>query len=121
MTDQIDPRRAALKRGLRQLQPYQLQRLLEHIDAGKPLLLDRDAEGRANFSEGVYCPLAVATKMDEMYGFLREVPTNEGIEQSLLTSGFEIYNTRGVAGEYYTTDRRADLRQAVVEVIAEGN
>lgn len=119
--DPNDPRRAALKKGLRQLQPYQLQHLLDHLDDGKPILLDRDEEGNACFSAGCYCPLAIATKMDEMYGFLREVPTDQDIATALTASGFEIYNTRGVEGAYYTTRRRRDLRRAVAEVIAEGN
>ena len=110
-----DPRKTALKDGLRQLRPYEIRRLIDHAERGG-VLLDRDDYGRANFSSGMYCPLAVATDC-----WNATLATSDDRVAQFLTEGcgFRIYNTRGVVGEFYTTNRREDLLLAAREVLAE--
>lgn len=121
-----DPRKEALKEGLRQLQSRELQRLIDHINSGKPLLLDRDEEGNANYSDGAYCPLAIAVGVDEWISYINPLralrktsSAINGMVEFLLTEsqGYKIYNTRGIQGEFYTTNRREDLLLAAEEVL----
>lgn len=110
-----DPRKAALKSGLRQLNSSQLRRLLVHVNLGGEVLLDRDEHGHANYSSGVYCPLAIAVGMDEW-----PERTDEQVANCLRTVfGLTIYNTRGIEGEFYTTERRRDLVIAANEVLVQ--
>src|SRR5688572_22175283 len=113
-----DPRKEALKEGLRQLEPYELRKLIDHLKAGKPLLLDRDEEGNANYSNGMLCPLAIAVGIDETS--LIEGATDQFIAWYLADfCELKIYNTRGIVGEFYTTNRREDLLLASKEVLGE--
>lgn len=111
-----DPRKVALKEGLRQLRPHELWRLIEWVEGGGAVLLDRDEEGRANYDGQMYCPLAVAVRMHEGLPY----DSDESVYK-ILTGwfGLKVYNTRGVKGEFYTTERRRDLLVAAREVMAE--
>lgn len=125
----IDPRRAALERGLAQCSDLQLERLLAHIDAGRALLLDRGARGEdcaATFVEAdppivTYSPLAVAASWRESSPVVDE--QDRLVRQSLADmhpSPWKHNTTRGVAGEYFRGDaeaRRRDLRASVVAVL----
>lgn len=113
-----DPRKTALEDGLRQLRPHELERLVWWIESGNPVLLDRDEYGHANYSRGTYCPLAIAVRVPVLHGYLddRDADVAETLTKYY---GFKIYNTRGIAGEFYTTNRREDLLTAAREVLAE--
>jgi hypothetical protein len=102
-----DPRKTALKMGLRQLNVSQLERVLMWEG---DMCLDTH-----NYHEGKYCPLAIAVGLP----YMMVEPTNEKVFTALEERGFKINNTKGVEGEFYTTNRLADLRIAALEVIKE--
>ena len=118
-----DPRKTALKKGLAQLRPQELVSLMRDIETGAPLLLDRDEHGHANYcpETDTFCPLALATvTVDWLVKGWIYPPADEEVARFLVNDmGFTIYNTRGVAGEFYTTNRRADLLTAAREVLKE--
>lgn len=115
----MDPRKAALKEGIQQLRKHEIERLIAHVEGGQPILLDRDEQGHANVSGGVYCPLAVAVGI-QAHPHTVELDTDEGVAKFLTEwCGFKIYNTRGIAGEFYTNNRRDDLLVAAREVLSE--
>ncbi len=102
-----DARKAALKRNLRQLNVEQLQRI-------------RNYEGDMcqdewNYRDGAYCPLAVALELDKCV----KNPSHEVVYAILALMGFEVNSTRNVPGEFYRTNRHADLMVAVDEVLDE--
>lgn len=101
-----DPRKIGLKNGLRQLTVEQLERVLSY---DKEMVLDS-----YNYEDGKFCPLAVAVGLDTM-----NEPTHEKVYQTLVQMGYEVYNTRGIEGEFYTTDRKKDLLEAAREVLQE--
>ena len=102
-----DPRKTGLKNGIRQLTNEQIVRLLEWPD---DLVLDT-----FNYLDGKYCPLAVAIGLP---GQIAE-PTHDKIFNELVERGYKVYNTRGICGEFYTTNRKEDLIIAAKEVLAE--
>lgn len=102
-----DPRKIGLKNGLRQLTLKQLRRVKSY---NKPMILDE-----FNYQDGKFCPLAVALELDKTVFD----PTNNKVFDLLIAAGYKIYNTRGIKGNFYTTDRERDLRQALDEVILE--
>lgn len=114
-----DARKEALKDGLRQLNRLQLGRLLDHLEAGGPLLLDRDESGDANYSRvrDCYCPIAIAIGAPSLLTTVsvhdRDAKLRDFMQGGL---GLRIANTRGVKGEFYTTHRRVDLTVAAAEV-----
>lgn len=114
-----DPRKSALKRGLRQLQVEDVRRLVDHVEAGNPVLLDRDEAGAANYSGGTFCPLAVAFGLPGLYAKLGREPSDEDVRDMLWGAGLRIYNTRGVEGTFYREHRREDLLTAAREVLVE--
>lgn len=119
MTEE-DPRKTALKKGLRQLNVVEIKRLITHMERHEPVLLDRDEDGCANYSmqRGAYCPLAVAVDVHALLGV--RFPDDETVREILTDElGLKIYNTRGVKGEFYTTNRWQDLMTAAKEVLDE--
>lgn len=102
-----DPRKTALKNGLRQLTLAQLLRVRDYPG---PMCVDE-----WNYADGKFCPLAVAVGLDESV----KEPTHETVYSILALMGFKINNTRGVPGEFYTVNREYDLRIALYEVIEE--
>jgi hypothetical protein len=101
-----DPRKTGLKNGLRQLTIEQLRRV---IDCPGEMVLDTH-----NYENGCFCPLAVGVGLDSM-----PQPTHQKVFDMLTDMGFKVYNTRGIVGNFYTTNRRADLLEAANEVLAE--
>lgn len=101
-----DPRKIGLKNGLRQLNTDQLQRI---IDYDKPIVLDT-----YNYEDGKFCPLAIAVGLNNMSN-----PTHEKVFNALTNMGYKVYNTRGIAGEFYTNNRQHDLIEATKEVLSE--
>lgn len=102
-----DPRKVGLKNGLRQLTVEQLQRV---IDYPGEMVLDS-----VNYEDGKFCPLAVALELDKTL----ENPTHDKVFQTLTDMGYKVYNTRGIQGDFYTTNRLEDLLQAAKEVLKE--
>jgi hypothetical protein len=102
-----DPRKMGLKNGLRQLTIRQLRRVLDYPGE---MVLDT-----YNYQDGHFCPLAIGVGLDET---MLE-PSHDKVFQVLNELGFKVYNTRGIAGEFYTTNRYQDLLQATKEVIEE--
>lgn len=107
MIETEDPRKAGIKDGLRQLTVEQIDRLLTHDG---PLCLDT-----WNYHEGAYCPLAVGLGLDTVF----KEPSHEKVYSVLALMGYKINNTWGRLGQFYTTDRKADLIRAAEEVRAE--
>ncbi len=101
-----DPRKIGLKAGLRQLTIGQLERVLNYPNE---MILDE-----FNYNDGKFCPLAVAVGLENMKN-----PTNDKVCNELVSQGFCIYNTRGISGKFYTTNRKDDLIEATKEVIEE--
>jgi hypothetical protein len=101
-----DPRKTGLKNGLRQLTAEQLQFVL---DWPEEMVLDT-----YNYVDGKFCPLAVGAGLANM-----PEPSHEKVFERLVELGYKVYNTRGISGEFYTSDRKADLLQATKEVLAE--
>lgn len=102
-----DPRKTGLKNGLRQLTIEQLQRV---IDYPGEMVLDT-----CNYQDGKFCPLAVALELDKKI----ISPTHDKVFQHLTDLGYKVYNTRGITGEFYTTNRLEDLLEAAHEVLQE--
>lgn len=46
-------------------------------------------------------------------------PTDEKVYDTLVSMGYSVRNTRGIKGDFYTTDRVNDLIAAAKEVMAE--
>lgn len=110
-----DPREIALRNGLRQLENDQLDLLIKWIDLDLPVLLDRDWRGAANYSAaegGTFCPLAIALGLPGLFAAAGRMATDYAVTTYLRSLGLELYNTRGIEGEFYTTNRREDLREA---------
>lgn len=102
-----DPRKTGLKNGLRQLTIEQLQRVLDYPGE---MVLDT-----FNYEGGKFCPLAVALELDKT----TENPTHDKVFGKLTELGYKVYNTRGIDGEFYTTNRLDDLTEAAKEVLYE--
>lgn len=102
-----DPRKISLKNGLRQLTVEQLQRV---IDYPGEMVLDS-----FNYEDGKFCPLAIGLNLDKKI----ENPTHNIVYETLVSMGYTVYNTRGIVGEFYTTNRQEDLIEAAKEVLAE--
>ena len=101
-----DPRKTGLKNGLRQLTIERLQRV---IDYPGEMVLDT-----FNYQNGKFCPLAVALELDKM-----PEPSHDKVFQALTDRGYSVYNTRGIPGDFYTTNRLEDLLTAAKEVLQE--
>jgi hypothetical protein len=67
-----------------------------------------------NYCDGCFCPLAVGVGLDRMVD-----PTHDKVFAELTAMGYKVYNTRGILGEFYTTNRRDDLILAAKEVLEE--
>lgn len=104
-----DPRKIGLKNGLRQLTVEQLQRV---IDYPGEMVLDS-----FNYEDGKFCPLAIGLNLDKKI----ENPTHNIVYETLVSMGYTVYNTRGIDGQFYTTDRKEDLLEAAREVLKEKN
>jgi hypothetical protein len=102
-----DPRKTGLKNGLRQLTVEQLQRV---IDYPGEMVLDS-----CNYEDGKFCPLAVALELDKTM----ISPSHDKVFHTLTSMGYKVYNTRGIPGEFYTTNRLEDLLVAAKEVLQE--
>jgi hypothetical protein len=102
-----DPRKTGLKNGLRQLTIEQLQRV---IDYPGEMVLDS-----FNYHDGNFCALAIGLGLDETM----TEPTHDKVFGFLTLLGYKVYNTRGIAGEFYTTNRKEDLLEAAREVLQE--
>lgn len=102
-----DPRKTGLKNGLRQLTAEQIQRV---IDYPNEMVLDS-----YNYEDGKFCALAVALELDKTM----IAPTHDKVFETLTSMGYKVYNTRGIPGEFYTTNRLADLLEAAKEVLQE--
>lgn len=102
-----DPRKTGLKNGLRQLTIPQLRRVLSYPGE---MVLDT-----YNYQDGKFCPLAVAVGLDKTM----ENPSHDSVFLQLNEMGYNVYNTRGIQGEFYTTHRRDDLIVAAQEVLTE--
>lgn len=101
-----DLRKIGLKDGLRQLNVEQLNRVISYKGE---MVLDT-----YNYEDGKFCPLAVGVGLDCI-----ENPTHEKVYKSLIDLGYKVYNTRGIKGEFYTTNRKEDLLIAAKEVLEE--
>lgn len=102
-----DPRKTGLKNGLRQLTIKQLERVLNYEDE---MIYDT-----YNYHEGKFCALAIGVGLD-----MKIVePTHEKVFEMLETLGYNVYNTRDIEGEFYTSNRKEDLIIAAKEVLAE--
>lgn len=102
-----DARKTGLKNGLRQLTIDQIKKV---IDYKGEMVLDS-----YNYCDGKFCPLAVALDLDKK---IKE-PTHDKVFNELTTMGYKVYNTRGIKGDFYTTNRKDDLIVAAKEVILE--
>jgi hypothetical protein len=102
-----DLRKTGLKDGLRQLTVEQLQRV---IDYPNEMVLDT-----YNYQDGKFCPLAVAVELDKTM----IEPSHQKVFDTLTQMGYRVYNTRGISGEFYTTNRLEDLLEAAQEILQE--
>jgi hypothetical protein len=102
-----DPRKTGLKDGLRQLNIKQLRRV---IDYKGEMVLDE-----YNYQDGKFCPLGIGLGLDKII----ENPTHDAVFSILTDMGFDVYNTRGIVGNFYTDNRKEDLLEATQEVLEE--
>lgn len=112
IAEEEDPRKIGLKKGLKQLTINQLKKLLTY-DKDK-LVLDTFA-----YENGKFCPLAVGIGLEKTLDNPTTTITNELVVKDLARRGYIIFNTKGIKGEFYTTNRYEDLMIAVQEVIDE--
>jgi len=108
--DTEDPRKTALKNGLRQLTVDQIIEVLRRRD---DLVFDK-----CNYKDGKFCPLAVGFGIDKL-DWHPDGPTDALVFEQLKHRGLNVYNTRGIAGDFYTTNRKRDLVVAAEEVLRE--
>lgn len=101
-----DPRKAGLRRGLCQLSNDQLVAALSVPN----VVVDT-----FNFCDGNFCPLAVGVGLHKTM----TDPTHEKVLEDLERRGFKVNNTRGIKGNFYTTDRDRDWRLLAHEIILE--
>lgn len=102
-----DPRKIGLKDGLRQLTLKQLYKVNNYQ---KEMVLDT-----YNYEDGKFCPLAVALELDKTM----TDPSHDKVFTELTNMGYKVYNTRDIEGQFYTTNRKEDLRLAIHEVMRE--
>lgn len=102
-----DPRKTGLKFGLRQLTIQQLKRVIEYKGE---MVLDE-----FNYQDGLFCPLAIGLELDKKL----VNPDHNKIYETLTELGYKVYNTRGIEGKFYTTNRKQDLLIAASEVLEE--
>lgn len=102
-----DLRKTGLKNGLRQLTVEELKRVLNYEGE---MVLDS-----FNYEDGKFCPLAIALGLDQSICN----PTHDVVYNELVSRGYKVYNTRGIKGDFYTSNRRADLVSAAKEVLEE--
>lgn len=102
-----DPRKTGLKNGLRQLTIEQLERVIAYPGE---MVLDH-----CNYEDGKFCPLAIGVGLDK-WG---QEWTHDKVFGMLHLLGYKVYNTRGIKGEFYTTNRLEDLMAAAREVLEE--
>lgn len=102
-----DPRKTGLKNGLRQLTVEQLERVINYKGE---MVYDT-----YNYHDGKFCALAVALELDKTMA----EPTHDKVFGRLTLLGYSVYNTRGIEGEFYTTNRAEDLLVAAKEVLQE--
>jgi hypothetical protein len=102
-----DPRKIGLKNGLRQLTIEQLERVITYPGE---MVLDT-----FNYENGKFCPLAIGVGLDT-WG--REW-SHEKVWGTLSLLGYTVNNTRGISGEFYTSNRLEDLLAAAREVLEE--
>lgn len=102
-----DSRKTGLKNGLRQLTIAQLQRVITYPGE---MVLDT-----YNYEDGKFCALAIALELDKTL----VAPTHDKVFTELTNLGYSVYNTRGIEGEFYTTNRKEDLLEAALEVLQE--
>ena len=107
MSETEDPRKTGLKNGLRQLTLAQLKRVIEYPDE---MILDE-----FNYKNGLFCPLAIGLNLDKTM----TEPTHNKVYETLNNLGYKVNNTRGINGNFYTTNRKEDLLIAAREVISE--
>lgn len=114
-----DPRKTGLKNGLRQLTNEEIQRVLDYPGE---MVLDT-----YNYHDGKFCPLAIAVDLPNMRPFIKSgfienfEWTNEKVIDVLEIMGFNVFNTRGIEGSFYTKNRKEDLLIAAKEVLEERN
>lgn len=94
--EKSDPRFVALYDQLSRLAPEQLLRIRANRDQ---LVLDD-----CNYDEqsGKFCPLAIAL-------YINRAKDDQDCADQIRALGFEPRNLKGVVGEFFTTDRLADL------------
>lgn len=102
-----DKRKIGLKAGLSQLTVEQLIRVIYYK---KEILLDE-----FNYKDGLFCPLAIGLNLDETM----ENPDHNKVYEKLTSLGYKVNNTRGIEGEFYTSNRKEDLLKAAYEVLEE--
>lgn len=107
MTLKEDPRKTGLKNGFRQLTVPQLLRV---VNFKGEMVLDT-----FNYENGQFCPLAVGVGLHEKM----KDATHEKVLEELNQMGYKVNNTRGIAGEFYTKERKRDLFVAAQEVLEE--
>lgn len=105
MNEVEDFRKIGLKSGLMQLNIKQLERIINY--SGE-MVLDE-----LNYKDGLFCPLAIGLELDQK--LLN--PTHDLVYETLTKLGYKVYNTRGIEGEFYTTNRKEDLLIAAKEVL----
>jgi len=102
-----DPRKTGLKNGLRQLTIEQLERVINYKG---DMVLDT-----YNYEDGKFCPLAIGVGLDKWDRYW----THDKVWGMLTLLGYKVNNTRGIEGEFYTTNRLEDLLAAAREVLEE--
>jgi homoaconitase/3-isopropylmalate dehydratase large subunit len=68
-----------------------------------------------NYEAGKFCALAIGVGLDKTM----IAPTHEKVFETLTGMGYNVYNTRGIPGEFYTNNRLEDLLEAAREVLQE--
>jgi hypothetical protein len=102
-----DPRKTGLKNGLRQLTVEQIKRVIGYPGE---MVLDE-----YNYHNAKFCALAIGLELDKTM----ENPTHDKVFNHLTNLGYSVYNTRGIKGEFYTSNRFEDLITAAKEVLEE--
>ena len=119
-----DPRYIALRKGIEQLNHSQVDFLVDHIQSGKPIVLDT-----FNYDPdtSTWCPLAVALNIEQrIRDFSLEVRTDNEAKLLIVKIGketnpnFTLNPMSGIQGIFFTTRRRSDLLEVCRNVLTEG-
>ena len=102
-----DRRYLLIKERLCKLTRVEIQRILDNVELLCTDTLNFDVEKQT------YCPLALGMNLHETV----KSPTDESIKQQIAKRFFPVNIIKGVEGDFYTKNRKADIINVCKEIL----